>query len=431
MSEYQEQNSSEREQREASAPPHLCGADRRRGVFRAGERVQLTDVKGRKYTISLTYEGYFQSTRGSFYHRELIGQPEGTVLTTADGHRLLALRPLVSDYVLSMPRGATVIYPKDSAQIITMADIFPGARVLEAGLGSGALTLSLLAAIGEHGTLISVERRPEFAQIARANVESWYGEHPSSWSVVLGSAADVLASQASGSLDAIVLDMLAPWENVDAAAQALRPGGVILAYVATTTQLSRFMETIRSSENFTQPQASESLVRTWHVDGLAVRPDHRMVGHTGFLVLARRLAPDTQPLVPTKRPAPGAYAHEPWGDTPATETLIERTISEKKLRKVRRDVAHRADVEVSGSAAPGPRGEEMARILEREAAAKVEAKRACSLPAAARLATSVRAASDSSVSESSCDPSAPSLAFGEALADEKRVEDLHSDGGGW
>lgn len=363
---------------ENSAPPQLTGADRRRGTFRAGERVQLTDVKGRKYTISLTREGYFQSTRGSFYHRELIGKPEGTVLTTADGHRLLALRPLVSDYVLSMPRGATVIYPKDSAQIIAMADIFPGAHVLEAGLGSGALTLSLLAAIGAEGTLISVERRPEFAEIAQANVCSWYGEHPSSWSVVLGDAAQVLASQEAESLDAVLLDMLAPWENVDAAAHALRSGGVILAYVATTTQLSRMMETIRSSENFTQPQASESLVRTWHVDGLAVRPDHRMIGHTGFLVIARRLAPDTLPLVPTKRPAPGAYVYEPWENMPDADidAAYERTISEKKLRKVRRDVAHRADVEASGSSAPGPQSAAMARTLEREAAAKVAAQRA-------------------------------------------------------
>ncbi|MDY5589193.1 MAG: tRNA (adenine-N1)-methyltransferase, partial [Arcanobacterium sp.] len=283
-------------------PAQRVGAARRRGEFRAGERVQLTDVKGRKYTISLTREGYFQSTRGSFRHSELIGQPEGTVLTTADGHRLLALRPLISDYVLSMPRGATVIYPKDSAQILTMADIFPGARVLEAGLGSGALTLSLLGAIGEQGKLISVERRPEFAEIAQANVESWYGEFPASWSVELADAQVVLTAQEPGALDAVLLDMLAPWENVRPAAHALRAGGVIMAYVATTTQLSRFVETVREAQCFTEPEASESMVRTWHVEGLAVRPDHRMIGHTGFLVLARRLAPGAEPLVPTKRP---------------------------------------------------------------------------------------------------------------------------------
>ncbi|MCI5825401.1 MAG: tRNA (adenine-N1)-methyltransferase [Arcanobacterium sp.] len=358
-------------------PAQRVGAARRRGEFRAGERVQLTDVKGRKYTISLTREGYFQSTRGSFRHSELIGQPEGTVLTTADGHRLLALRPLISDYVLSMPRGATVIYPKDSAQILTMADIFPGARVLEAGLGSGALTLSLLGAIGEQGKLISVERRPEFAEIAQANVESWYGEFPASWSVELADAQVVLTAQEPGALDAVLLDMLAPWENVRPAAHALRAGGVIMAYVATTTQLSRFVETVREAQCFTEPEASESMVRTWHVEGLAVRPDHRMIGHTGFLVLARRLAPGAEPLVPTKRPAPGAYSeHLPWSEMPIAETLTERTISEKKLRKVRRDVAHRADVEASGSAAPGPHGAAMAQKLDQEAQAKVRAREA-------------------------------------------------------
>lgn len=352
-------------------PIGLRGADRRRGVFRAGERVQLTDVKGRKYTIHLTREGFFQSTRGCFHHSELIGRPEGTVIETLDGHRLLALRPLVSDFVLSMPRGAAVIYPKDSAQIVAMADIFPGARVVEAGLGSGALTLSLLGAIGESGNLISVERRPEFAEIAQANVLSWYGEHPSGWEVCLGDVSDTLIRLDPHSIDAVLLDMLAPWENVTEAAQALRPGGVILAYVATIPQLSRFVETVRESECFTEPESSETMLRTWHVDGLAVRPDHRMVAHTGFLVTARRLAPDSSPLIPTKRPAPGAHAEsQPWDDPRFEGTFAQRTISEKKLRKVRRDVAHRTDVEASGSHEAGPAGEAMAIKLADEALRK-------------------------------------------------------------
>lgn len=353
-----------------------CGAQRRRGVFRAGERAQLTDVKGRKYTIHLTPDGYFQSTRGKFHHRELIGKPEGTVIETADGKRLLALRPLVSDFVLSMPRGAAVIYPKDAAQIVTMADIFAGARVIEAGLGSGALTLSLLNAVGESGRVISVERRPEFAEIAQGNIESWFGVIPSSWEVRLGDVAAVLMDCDEHSIDAVLLDMLAPWENIPAAAYALRPGGVILAYVATIPQMSRFVETLRESETFTEPESSETIVRTWHVDGLAIRPDHRMVGHTGFLIMARRLAPGSTPLVPTKRPAPGAYTEDmPWNDERFEGIFSERTISEKKLRKVRRDVAHRADVEATGSQENGPRSEAMRQQLQAEAEERV--RRSC------------------------------------------------------
>ncbi len=349
----------------------MNAAQNRRGPFRAGERVQLTDPKGRQYTISLTHDGYFQSTRGSFRHEELIGKPEGSVLETSDGRRLLALRPLISDYVLSMPRGATVIYPKDAAQIVHLADVFPGARVFEAGVGSGALSISLLAAIGDKGHLISAELRPEFAEIARANVTSWYGQNLARWDVVVGEASEVLDSLEEGSLDHVLLDMLAPWDQIAAAARALRPGGVILAYMATTTQMSRFVETLREAKCFTEPQASETLVRTWHLEGLSVRPDHRMVAHTGFLAYARRLAPDTEPLQPTRRPAKAAYSEAfEW-----EKDLAERTISEKKLRRVRRDVAHRADVEATGLSTGGEHGEQLKKQLDAEIAQANEQRR--------------------------------------------------------
>ncbi|MDP9799970.1 tRNA (adenine57-N1/adenine58-N1)-methyltransferase [Arcanobacterium wilhelmae] len=347
--------------------PHPLGPARRRGPFRAGERVQLTDVKGKKYTVTLMHGGYFQSQRGSFKHDDLIGKDEGTVFD-ADGHQLMALRPLMSDYVLSMPRGAAVIYPKDSAQIVAMADIFPGAKVVEAGVGSGALTLSLLAAIGPEGHLTSVERREEFAEIAIANVESWYGPQMPAWDVLIGSVSDHL--EETTGVDAVLLDMLAPWENIEPAAHALRPGGVILAYVATTTQMSRFVETLRESQCFTEPEASETLQRTWHLNGLAVRPDHRMVAHTGFLIVARRIAPGSQPLEKKMRPAPGAHNEAPeW----SAEDFEERTISEKKLRKVRRDVARRADIEASGTAEAGPAQAAMDEKITAEGAAKAEA----------------------------------------------------------
>lgn len=340
----------------------MNSAQLRRGPFRAGERVQLTDPKGRQYTISLTRKGYFQSTRGSFRHSELIGADEGTVIETEEGRRFLALRPLVSDFVLSMPRGATVIYPKDAAQIVHTADVFPGARVFEAGVGSGALTLSLLGAVGESGSVLSAELRPEFAEIAQGNVTSWYGGEVPSWQVEIGEASEVLSDLPEGDRDHVILDMLAPWDIIESAAHALRPGGVILAYVATTTQMSRFVEELRTSARFTEPVASETLVRTWHLDGLAVRPDHRMIGHTGFLVVARRLAPGSTPLAPSRRPAKAAHS-EPlaW-----EEDVAERPISPKKLRRVRRDVAHRADVEETGESDPGPHGQKIRERIEDE-----------------------------------------------------------------
>ena len=347
----------------------------RRGPFRAGERVQLTDPKGRQYTISLTTDGYFQSTRGNFRHKELIGREEGTVLETDDGRELLALRPLITDYVLSMPRGATVVYPKDAAQIVHLADVYPGARVFEAGVGSGALTLALLKATGQNGHVLSAELRPEFAEVAEGNVRSWYGEDLPPWDVVLGEASDVLDGLESGELDHVILDMLAPWEIIDSAAYALRPGGVILAYVATTTQMSRFVEELRDSEAFTEPQASETLVRTWHLEGLAVRPDHRMVAHTGFLVVARRLAHGSSPLRAVRRPAKAAYSEGyAWEGEQLQEELAERTISPKKLRRVRRDVAHRADVETTGTSLPGEKGAEISGKIQSEIAERNAAR---------------------------------------------------------
>jgi tRNA (adenine57-N1/adenine58-N1)-methyltransferase len=229
----------------------------------------------------------------------------------------------MADYSVSMPRGAAVIYPKDTAQIITMADIFPGAKVIEAGAGSGALTTALLRAVGVNGSVISYERRADFAEVARRNVTNFFGaEHPA-WRLEVGDLVDSLDITDA---DRVVLDMLAPWECVDAVAGALVPGGVFCAYVATTTQLSRFVETLRAHGEFTEPRAWESLVRDWHVEGLAVRPGHRMQGHTAFLVTARRMAPGVKAPRKKRRPAPGAYGDDYAGprrsdtDSSATDT---------------------------------------------------------------------------------------------------------------
>jgi tRNA (adenine57-N1/adenine58-N1)-methyltransferase len=277
------------------------GAESRRGPFRPGDRVQLTDPKKRQHTITLTAGGQFHTHRGIVAHDDLIGEPEGIVVKSTAGTPYLALRPLLSDYVLSMPRGAQVIYPKDAALIVGYADVFPGARVVEAGAGSGSLTCSLLRAVGDEGSVSSYELRPEFADVARANVERFFGaEHPA-WRLTVGDLNDATDT----GVDRVVLDMLAPWDCLDTVSRMLAPGGVICAYVATTTQLSKTVEALRSHGTFTEPWSMESMVRNWHVEGLAVRPDHRMVAHTAFLAFSRRLADGVAPPPVRRRPSKG------------------------------------------------------------------------------------------------------------------------------
>jgi tRNA (adenine57-N1/adenine58-N1)-methyltransferase len=316
----------------------MTGALRRQsGPFRAGDRVQLTGPKGRLNTVTLEVGGSFHTHRGVLSHDLVIGQPDGSVVTSSNGIEYLALRPLLTDFVMSMPRGAAIIYPKDAAQIVGQADIFPGATVVEAGVGSGALSLWLLRAIGPAGRLLSFERREEFADVARANVAAFLGAVPENWSVEVGDLQDALPAAAeAGTVDRIVLDMLAPWECLDVCAEALTPGGVLICYIATVTQLSRVAEAIRATGAFTEPDPSETLVRTWHVEGLAVRPDHRMIGHTGFLMTARRLAPGAVLPALKRRASKSDYTDddvEAW--TPGA--LGERTSSDKRLRKTARE----------------------------------------------------------------------------------------------
>ena len=314
-----------------------------RGPFAAGDQVQLTDPKGRMHQIVLIAGGTFHTHRGSLSHDDLIGEPEGSVVMASSGTAYVALRPLLADYTLAMKRGATIVYPKDAAQILAYADVFPGARVLEAGAGSGALSCWLLRAVGPDGELVSFEARADFAEIARENVRKYFGEVPPWWRLVpgelsarvaldpaartgaaysrlhrfsgdpgeagdAGEAGDLTAGPPSaGTFDRVILDMLAPWENVAGAARALIPGGLICCYVATTTQLARVVEELRAHGGFFEPAPWETLNRGWHVDGLAVRPDHRMIAHTGFLVTARRLADGVTAPARRRRPAKGAH----------------------------------------------------------------------------------------------------------------------------
>ncbi len=245
-------------------------------LFAEGERVQLTDPKGRLHTVMLTAGKQFHTHRGAIEHDALIGLPEGSVVTSTGGTEYLALRPLLADFVLSMPRGAAVIYPKDAAQIVMLGDIYPGATVIEAGAGSGALTCSLLRAVGPAGRVISYEVRADHAEVATRNVETFFGKRPDNWTFRLGDLAEHPAAEAA---DRVILDMLSPWLVLDAVSAALRERG-----------------------GYTEPSAWESFVRGWHVVGLAVRPEHRMIGHTAFLATARRLAPGV--IAPTRQRRP-------------------------------------------------------------------------------------------------------------------------------
>jgi len=272
--------------------------------FKYGDRVQLTDAKGKLYSITLALGSEWHTHKGMLKHDEIVGLPEGSIVATNQDLKFQAFRPLLADYVLSMPRGATIVYPKDAAMILGVADIKPGIRVLEAGVGSGALSISLLRAIGEEGVLHSVEIREDFAEISEKNVSSYFGGKPTNWKLTIGALQD---QTFEADFDRVVLDMLSPWECLEVASKALVPGGVFMAYVATTTQLSKIAEAIKDSGNFTEPESSETIVRGWHHEGLAVRPQHRMIGHTGFLIFARRMAPGVPVLQRRRRPSKGSY----------------------------------------------------------------------------------------------------------------------------
>lgn len=271
------------------------------GPFQPGDRVQLTDPKRRHATIVLEAGASYFTHKGAIHHDDIIGNDEGTVVKSEQGYEYLCFRHLLVDHVLSMPRGAAVIYPKDSAQILTEGDIFPGARVLEAGAGSGALSMSLLRAVGEKGEVFSYEIREDHLEFAESNVDQYFQGRPANWHPRLGDLKDVTVADLGGPVDRIILDMLAPWECLETCKDLLQPGGVLMTYVATVPQLMKVMEGIREQKCFTEPRAWESLVREWRVEGLATRPEHRMNAHTAFLVWTRRLADGVTPPRPQRR----------------------------------------------------------------------------------------------------------------------------------
>ena len=346
----------------------------RSGVLRVGEKIQFTDRKGKRITAQLVSGGVTQTEHGLICHDDVIGQSEGVVITTVSAKRetqqtivdpskssnkpwkaaraiggwdYVAMRPRMVDYVLSMPRGAQIMYPKDIAQVIALGDIRSGMRVLESGAGSGAMSLSLLDAVGECGKLTTIELRPDFARIAESNATLYYGKRPEWWNLLTGDFDSVAKTLDAHSVDRIMLDMLDPWNRLEQAHRVIVPGGVLIAYVTTTTQMSRMAEALRESGVWTEPEIQETLERTWKAQGLAVRPDHAMIGHTGFLIVSRAMAEGFSAL--KKREHGTKDTVSDIDDMTAEERaeqledLSLRDISDRKLRKVLRDL----DVQLS------------------------------------------------------------------------------------
>jgi tRNA (adenine57-N1/adenine58-N1)-methyltransferase len=256
------------------------------GAVEAGEQILLVDQRDRTYLVRLREGGTYHTHSGTLSHDDLIGRPEGTRVETSKGMVLVMFRPRFADFVLKMPRGAQVVYPKDLGPIVTYADVYPGARVLEAGTGSGALTIALLRAVGDRGSVVSYELRPEHLELAVDNVKGFFGKLPPNLDLRDGDLAGVV--ETGERFDRAVLDLPEPWAPLEALGSALELGGVLCAYLPTTGQVQQLVLAL-PSQGFAHIETFETMRRGWHVTERSVRPDHRMVGHTGFLTIARRV----------------------------------------------------------------------------------------------------------------------------------------------
>ena len=257
-------------------------------VFKAGDACLLFDKKGRRYLIELVPAATFQHHHGVLAHDEIIGTEEGSALRSSQGKPLVVLRPRLADYALKMPRGAAVVYPKDSGAIIVWADIQPGNVVIEAGTGSGALTMALARAVGTEGRVISYEARADHAALARKRIRGFFGEIPANIELREGLVEDGLAQLKP---DRVILDLPEPWHSVTSSAERLAPGGIFCCYLPTVPQVQEVRMAIDQSRSFLDVMTFEMMMREWSVDGRSVRPNHRMIGHTGFITVARKLEP--------------------------------------------------------------------------------------------------------------------------------------------
>lgn len=254
--------------------------------FADGERVHFIDRKGRQYPLTLCSGKVFQFSGEKIPHDDIIGQEDGTTVTLSRGSKFIVLKPTLSEYILKMPRGAQVIYPKDIGMILISGDIYPAARVVEAGIGSGALTMALLRAVGERGVVISYEIREDFSKRAQENIQLYNGKTNN----LIIREQDICNGIGEEGVDRVILDLPEPWRVVPHAVQSLREGGIFLCYLPTILQVSTVVRALKESGNFIHIETSETLVRTWHVEDNSVRPDHRMVAHTGFITTARKVA---------------------------------------------------------------------------------------------------------------------------------------------
>ena len=264
----------------------------RKGPLREGEPVVLLDRKEREYLARLEPSRPISIRGGKIAASDIIGHDEGTAVRSSVNEPFLVFRPSLPQLIPNLPRSAQVIYPKDIGPILVLADLFPGARVVEAGVGAGALSMALLRAIGDDGQLISYEVREDFAELAQKNVARYFGPAPN-WTVKIG---DVAAELAETDVDRVVLDLPEPWTMIDAAWKALRPGGILLCYLPTVLQVKSLVDALRDDNRFACIETSENLMRFWHFKGMSARPQHRMVAHTGFITSTRRLANDQKDI---------------------------------------------------------------------------------------------------------------------------------------
>ena len=262
-----------------------------RYIFHEGDQALILDRRGRRYLVTLQCAKDDQNHLGTFHHDDIIGEPEGVRIWTSKGHALIVVKPGMADYIRIMPRVATVIYPKDIGAIITYGDIFPGARVLEAGTGSGALTIALARAVGERGKVFTYDIREDMTARALENLAAIMPEHPH----VAFKNGDVSQGIPETDLDRIVLDLPEPWHVVPHAVDALVPGGVITCFLPTVLQVHELVGALEDANTFGMIETTEIFMRTWSVRGRSVRPDHRMIGHTGFITTARKTTPYSPP----------------------------------------------------------------------------------------------------------------------------------------